>query len=120
MAGQDPRYRGPEKGKDAKRTYSIKADTVKMSWSCYKNSWRATTKESFLLRISGRKALSRISIFRLTPGSRLPRIEQSALPQQKRNSSETYPKLCHQKQATENPKITTALKKSVIDCWGWG
>ena len=59
MARQDPRYRGPEEGKDAKRTYSIKAGRAKMSWSCYKNVWRATTKESFLWRISGRKALSR-------------------------------------------------------------
>ena len=31
MARQDPRYRGREEGKDVKRTYSIKADTGKMT-----------------------------------------------------------------------------------------
>ena len=30
VARQDPRYGGPEEGKDAKRTYSIKACTAKM------------------------------------------------------------------------------------------
>ena len=37
---QDPRYRGPEEGKYAKRTYmySIEACTAKMDWSCYKNA----------------------------------------------------------------------------------
>ena len=38
VARQDPRYRGPEKGKDAKRTYSIEAYTVKMDWPCHKNA----------------------------------------------------------------------------------
>ena len=59
MVRQDPRYRGTEEGNDAKRTYSNKVGTAKMSWSCYKNAWHATTKESFLWRISGRKTLSR-------------------------------------------------------------
>ena len=36
VARQDPRYRGPEEGKDAKRTYSIEACTVKMDWPCHK------------------------------------------------------------------------------------
>ena len=30
VARQDPRYRGPEEGKDAKGTYSIEACTAKM------------------------------------------------------------------------------------------
>ena len=36
MARQDPRYRGPEEGKDAKRTYSIEActDGLAMSQEC--------------------------------------------------------------------------------------
>ena len=38
VAKQDPRYRGPEEGKDAKRTYSIEACTAKMDWPCHKNS----------------------------------------------------------------------------------
>ena len=38
VARQDPRYRGPEKGKDAKRTYSIEACTAKIDWPCYKNA----------------------------------------------------------------------------------
>ena len=32
VARQDPRYRGPEEGKDAKLTYSIEACTAKMDW----------------------------------------------------------------------------------------
>ena len=32
VARQDPRYRGPEEGKDANRTYSIEACTVKMDY----------------------------------------------------------------------------------------
>ena len=32
VARQDPRYRGPEEGKDAKPTYSIEACTAKMDW----------------------------------------------------------------------------------------
>ena len=35
---QDPRYRGPEEGKDAKRTYTIEACTAKMDWPCHKNA----------------------------------------------------------------------------------
>ena len=31
---QDPRYRGPEEVKDAKRTYSIQACSAKMDWPC--------------------------------------------------------------------------------------
>ena len=38
VARQDPRYRGPEKGKAAKRTYSIEACTAKIDWPCYKNA----------------------------------------------------------------------------------
>ena len=38
VARQDPRYRGPEEGKDAKRTYSIEASTAKMDWPCHKNA----------------------------------------------------------------------------------
>ena len=38
VASQIPRYRGPEGGKDAKRTYSIEACTSMMDWSCHKNA----------------------------------------------------------------------------------
>ena len=38
VARQDPRYRGPEEGKDAKCTYSIEACTAKMDWPCHKNA----------------------------------------------------------------------------------
>ena len=38
VARQDPRYRGPEEGKDAKRTYSIEACTAQMDWPCHKNA----------------------------------------------------------------------------------
>ena len=38
VARQDPRYRSPEEGKDAKRTYSIEACTAKMDWPCHKNA----------------------------------------------------------------------------------
>ena len=38
VARRDPRYRGPEEGKDAKRTYSIEACTAKMDWPCHKNA----------------------------------------------------------------------------------
>ena len=38
VARQDPRYRGPEEGKYAKRTYSIDACTGKMDWPCHKNA----------------------------------------------------------------------------------
>ena len=38
VARQDPRYRGPEEGKDAKRTYSIEASTAKVHWPCHKNA----------------------------------------------------------------------------------
>ena len=38
VARQDPRYRGPEEGKNAKRTYSIEACTAKMDWPCHKNA----------------------------------------------------------------------------------
>ena len=39
VARQDPRHRGPEEGKDAKRTYSysIEANTAKLDWPCHKN-----------------------------------------------------------------------------------
>ena len=77
MVRQDPRYRGPEEGKDAKRTYSIKAGTSKMSWSCYKNAHRKFSMEYFrtksALKEAKRNATKiplkshlRISIFRLT------------------------------------------------------
>ena len=32
------RYRGPEEGKDAKRTYSIEVCIAKMDWPCHKNA----------------------------------------------------------------------------------
>ena len=40
---QDPRYRGPEEGKDAKHRYSIEACsieacTAKTDWPCHKNA----------------------------------------------------------------------------------
>ena len=35
VARQDPRYRGPEEGKDAKRTNYIEACTAKMDWPCH-------------------------------------------------------------------------------------
>ena len=38
VARQDPRYRDPEEGKDAQRTYSIEACTAKMDWPCHKNA----------------------------------------------------------------------------------
>ena len=38
VARQDPRYRGPEEDKDAKRTYSIETCTAKMDWPDYKNA----------------------------------------------------------------------------------
>ena len=38
VARQDPRYRSPEEGKDAKRTYSIEACTATMDWPCHKNA----------------------------------------------------------------------------------
>ena len=38
VARQDPRDRGHEEGKDAKRTNSIKACTAKMDWPCYMNA----------------------------------------------------------------------------------
>ena len=38
VARQDPRYRSPEEGKDAKRTYSFEACTAKMHWPCHKNA----------------------------------------------------------------------------------
>ena len=38
VARQDPRYRGPEEGKYAKRTHSIEACTAKMNWPCHKNA----------------------------------------------------------------------------------
>ena len=38
VARQDPRYRGPEEGKDAECTYSIEACTAKMDWPCHKNA----------------------------------------------------------------------------------
>ena len=38
VARQDPRYRGPEEGKYAKRTYSIEACTAKMDWPRHKNA----------------------------------------------------------------------------------
>ena len=33
-------YRGPEEGRDAKRTYSFKGFTAKMDWQCYKNTYQ--------------------------------------------------------------------------------
>ena len=38
VARQNPRYRGPEEGKDAKHTFSIEACTAKMGWPCHKNA----------------------------------------------------------------------------------
>ena len=34
VVGQNPRYRGPDEGKDAKRSYSVKACTGKMDLPC--------------------------------------------------------------------------------------
>ena len=59
VARQDSRYRGPEEGKDAKRTYSIEACTAKIEWPCYKNARWAAAKESFLWKTAGKKALTR-------------------------------------------------------------
>ena len=47
MAIQDPRYRGPEEGKDAKRTYSIEACTAKIDWPCYKKPAERMPKKFF-------------------------------------------------------------------------
>ena len=59
VARQDSRHRGPEETMDAKQVYSLKASTAKIDWPCYNNARCATSKESFLLRTTGGKALSR-------------------------------------------------------------
>ena len=47
MVRQDPRYRGPAKCEDAKRTYAIKTCTAKIDWPCYKNALRKFSIENF-------------------------------------------------------------------------
>ena len=57
MARQDPRYRGPEECKDAKRTYSIEACTAKMDWPSFLKKAKMQSVHTLLklaqLRLTG-------------------------------------------------------------------
>ena len=80
---QDPRNRDPEEGKVAKRTYSIEACTAKMDWPCHKNNNCKKESAHKVAKINATKTPLkphlRISIFQLSLGNRLLRIEQSGI-----------------------------------------
>ena len=96
MARQDPRYKDPEEGKAAKRTYSTKACTTKMEWTGHvttmpderlpKKVFYGELQEGKCSQGGQKKRFNaplkhrlRISTFQLSPGNRLHRIEQSGV-----------------------------------------
>ena len=95
MARQNPRYRGPEEGKDAKRAYNIEACTAKMDAmsqeclmsGCQRKFSMENCKKESIHKVAKKKNATKtplkphlwISIFQLSPGNRLLRIEQSGV-----------------------------------------
>ena len=116
---QDPRYRGPEEGKDAKRTYSIEACTAKMDWPCHKKCQMSGCQRKFSMenckkesahKVAKRNATKtplkprlRISIFQLSPWNRLLRIEQNGVA----SSTKVPPNL----KKRESVKLKGSVKK---------
>ena len=91
MARQDPRYRGPEECKDAKHTYSIEARWTGMLQECLMSSCQRKFSIQNCRKESAHKVVKRnatktplkphlrTSIFQLSPGNRLHRVEQSGV-----------------------------------------
>ena len=84
MARQDPRCRGSEEGKDAKRMYSIEAGLAMLQECLISDCQRKFSIENF--KVVKRNATQtplkprlRTSIFQLSPGNRLYRIEKSGV-----------------------------------------
>ena len=94
---QDPEYGGPEEGKDAKRTYSIKAcaPTCRMDWPCLMGDYQRKFSMQNFRKGSAHKVAKtnatktpfkphcRLSIFKLSSGN----SNKVLKPHQKRSRS---------------------------------
>ena len=121
MARQDPRYRGPEEGKDATRTYSIMklaqlrltGHVTRMPVSgCQRKFFMENCKKESAHTVAKRNATKtplkprlRISIFQLSPGGRLLWSEQSGVA----SSTKVPPNL----KQSESMKLKGSVKKGM-------